>query len=115
VARLLGASDAARDCAPCCGHPGYPLLYGHGNIVTSWESILSGGHPTGIRPERCRWELDAGGLRARVSLVEQVRPGARVAATNAFACIDGAWRMTAHTTDWGAEPGAPLAGAAHGS
>ena len=75
-----------------CLHPGWPALVGRDAVLDSWKRLL-GGAAIGLEMSHPR--IHFVGTVAFVSCSERVGRD-WLAATNAFAPEDGAWRMIFH-------------------
>lgn len=75
-----------------CIHPGWDVLDGREEVVSSWRDILAGNAP----------DISASRAEARVLgeaafvTCHEVLAGGLLAATNVFVREDGAWRMVHH-------------------
>ena len=93
--RDTAAMDAlwARDAPVACTHPGWPVLLGRDEVLTSWRGILENpAAPNVLVGDAVVHRL---GDTALV-FVSEVVDGTPLAATNVFVREDDAWRMTHH-------------------
>ncbi|MGH8701561.1 MAG: nuclear transport factor 2 family protein [Burkholderiales bacterium] len=101
--RDVAAMDAlwAHRLPVCCIHPGWDALTVRNAVMASWREILTG---PGSPEIECQWEQVL--LLGEVALVvcHEVIGRVVLAATNAFAREDTAWRMVHHQASHLANP-----------
>lgn len=77
-----------------CIHPGWEALYGHDEVMASWQAILE--NPDA--PEVSCVEANAAvlGETAYVTCVERLGPHVELVATNLFVRENGRWKLVHH-------------------
>jgi ketosteroid isomerase-like protein len=92
-----------RDERVKCVHPGWGLLRGFEEVMSSWEAIFQS--PERLQFEVSDLEIEIAGDTARATNVERISGTARetgqqrsseAVATNVYERVDGVWRMTLH-------------------
>jgi len=80
-----------------CVHPGWRILRGEREVLSSWAAIFGGGGRNQfiITNVEAFVRGDVGVVTCDENLVDG-SAGATIAATNVFERRDGAWRMVAH-------------------
>jgi ketosteroid isomerase-like protein len=80
-----------------CVHPGWRILRGEREVLSSWAAIFGGGGRTQfiITNLDAFVRADVGVVTCDENLVDG-STGATIAATNVFEWVDGRWRMVAH-------------------
>ncbi len=80
-----------------CVHPGWRILRGEREVLSSWAAIFGGGGRNQFIITNAESFIrgDVGVVTCDENLVD-VTAGATIAATYVFERIDGAWRLVAH-------------------
>jgi len=84
----------SRDQPVSCIHPGWPVLHGRSEVISSWAGILSGRNPPRIVCRSERAELI--GNVAIITCVEVINGRETLAATNVFVKSASRWGMVHH-------------------
>lgn len=76
-----------------CVHPGWPILYGRDEVISSWEAILAS--PSAPPVECSEARAFVHGSSAFVTCTETL-PDGELVATNVFAREESGWKMVHH-------------------